>query len=263
MNQETKTTTQGDKVYFMSDLHLGATYLPDERAHEAKVIEMLRDFSRDAKAIYLLGDVLDYWYEYRTVVPRGHVRFFGELARIADSGVKVYWFIGNHDIWLFDYLREELGIEVIDGYAVHEICGKQFFLSHGDGLGDPSVAYGIMRKVFRNRFAQWLFAGIHPRWTIPFAYNWSRHSRMKRGQGIAEYKGDENEVPMQYAKKYVKEHPELDYFVSGHRHVAVTRPLENGGTFVILGDCFRQYTYGEFDGEKFELKSYFEGKDAK
>ena len=119
-----------NKTYFLSDLHLGATYMPDEREHEARVIEMLENFARDARTIYLLGDVLDYWYEYRTVVPRGHVRFFGELARLADSGIKIYWFIGNHDIWLFDYLRDELGVDVIDGYAVHEIDGKKFFLSN-------------------------------------------------------------------------------------------------------------------------------------
>lgn len=252
-----------NKTYFLSDLHLGATYMPDEREHEARVIEMLESFARDARTIYLLGDVLDYWYEYRTVVPRGHVRFFGELARLADSGIKIYWFIGNHDIWLFDYLRDELGVEVVDGYAVHEIGGKKFFLSHGDGLGDPSKAYGLMRKIFRNRFAQWLFAGIHPRWTIPFAYRWSRHSRMKRGDGIASYHGDENELPMIFARKYIATHGEVDYFITGHRHVAVTRPLGEHGTFAILGDCFRQYSYGVFDGKKFELLHFFDGKNAK
>lgn len=241
------------KTYFLSDLHLGATYMPDEREHEARVIAMLRSFEKDARTIYLLGDVLDYWYEYKTVVPRGHVRFFGELARLADSGIKIYWFIGNHDIWLFDYLKNELGIEIIDGSAIHEIDGKHFFMCHGDGLGDPSRAYGLMRRIFRNRFAQWLFAGIHPRWTIPFAYRWSNHSRMARGEGIAQYKGDEQELPMIYARKYVSEHPDIDYFISGHRHVAVTRPLPNGGTFAILGDCFRQFTYGVFDGSVFTL----------
>ncbi len=251
------------KTYFLSDLHLGATYMPDEREHEARVIAMLQDFGRDADSIYLLGDVLDYWYEYKTVVPRGHVRFFGELARLADSGVKIYWFIGNHDIWLFDYLRDEIGIEVVDGNAVHTICGHRFFLSHGDGLGDPSKAYALMRRTFRNRFAQWLFAGIHPRWTIPFAYRWSRHSRLKRGDGIARYKGDDNEIPMKFARAYIAEHPEIEYFITGHRHIAIERPLPNGGLFVILGDCFRQYSYGVFDGNNFSLRYYYGIPDSK
>ncbi len=245
------------KTYFLSDLHLGATYMPDEREHEARVVAMLREFGRDARAIYLLGDVLDYWYEYRTVVPRGHVRFFGELARLSDSGVKIYWFIGNHDIWLFDYLRDELGIEVIDGIAEHTIAGRKFVLCHGDGLGDPSRLYGLMRNIFRNRVAQWFYAAIHPRWTVPFAYQWSHHSRMTRGEGIAKYLGDDEELPMIYARKYVSEHTDVDYFITGHRHIAIERDLPNGGHFVILGDCFRQYTYGVFDGRDFALRHYY------
>jgi len=235
------------KSYFLSDLHLGATYLPDERCHEERVVEMLQAMARDAKAVYLLGDVLDYWYEYRTVVPRGHVRFFGQLAAMADAGIRILWFTGNHDIWLFDYLSSELGITVIDGSMVTDIDGFNFFLAHGDGLGDPSFGFKIIRKVFRSRVAQWMFAAIHPRWTVPFAYKWSSHSRRVRGGGIASYKGDDNELPMIFAKKYVAENPDIDYFITGHRHVAVTRPLPGGKEFVILGDCFHQYTYAVFD----------------
>ncbi len=244
------------KTYFISDLHLGATYLDDERDHERWVIAMLRSFADDARAIYMLGDVLDYWYEYRTVVPRGHVRFFGELARLADAGIKIYWFIGNHDIWLFDYLRNEIGMDVIDGSVVHTIDGKQFFLSHGDGLGNIGRGFRLIRSLFRNRVCQYLYAAIHPRWTVPFAYRWSQHSRSVRGDGIARYKGDDNEPAMIYAREYVKEHPTLDYFVTGHRHIAIERPLGEHTKFVILGDCFRQYTYAVFDGENLELRQF-------
>lgn len=244
------------KTYFLSDLHLGATYMPDEREHEARVVAMLRAMEHDARSIYLLGDVLDYWFEYRTVVPRGHVRFFGELARLCDMGVRVVWFTGNHDIWLFDYLESELGVEIVRSHRCETIDGKRFFLAHGDGLGDPSLGFKVIRKIFHNHWCQKAFSGIHPRWTVPFAYRWSHHSRLARGGGVAQYKGDDRELPMQYALRYVAAHPDLDYFITGHRHVAVTRPLPNGGEFVILGDCFRQYTYGMFDGTAFSLLTF-------
>lgn len=244
------------RTYFLSDLHLGATYLPDEREHERFVISMLRQMSADARAIYLLGDVLDYWFEYKTVVPRGHVRFFGQLAAMADAGIKIYWFAGNHDIWLFDYLSDELGVTVVDGEEVHLIDGHPFFLGHGDGLGDKSRGFRFIRAIFRNKLCQKLFSAIHPRWTVPFAYRWSRHSRRVRGGGIATYQGDENEPQMIFAREHAATHPDIEYYIMGHRHVLVDRPVGANARFVLLGDCFRQFTYAVWDGHSLRLEQF-------
>ena len=167
----------GKNAYFISDLHLGASYIPDPVAHESRITKFLDSITGDAAELYLLGDILDYWYEYRTVVPRGYTRFFGTLCRMADSGVRITWFIGNHDIWLFDYLKEEIGMKVVDGFEIKEILGKRFFLSHGDGVGRLPASFRFLRATFRNKVCQKLYAAIHPRWTIPFAHRWSNHSR--------------------------------------------------------------------------------------
>lgn len=154
-----------DKIYFISDMHLGATYLGDPLEYERRVVRWLDSIADDAAELYMLGDVLDYWYEYRYVVPRGFTRFFGAVARLADSGVKVTWFIGNHDIWISDYIPRELGVKVVDGYEVVELGCKRFFLSHGDGLGRLPRGFRFIRSMFRNRTCQRLFSAIHPRWT--------------------------------------------------------------------------------------------------
>ena len=164
------------RTYFLSDVHLGASYIADRRGHEKRLVAFLDSISHDASNLFLLGDILDYWFEYKTVVPRGYVRFFGALARLADCGVRVVWFIGNHDIWLFDYLRDEIGIEIVDtnqGGIPQIIDGVHFFIGHGDTFGRQPRSYMFLRGIFHNRFLQRLYSGIHPRWTIPFAHGWS------------------------------------------------------------------------------------------
>ena len=156
-------------TYFLSDFHLGARYFDSPLDNERRVVAFLDSIKDSAKEIYLLGDILDYWYEYRYVVPRGFTRFFGKIAELSDLGVKIYWFIGNHDIWIFDYLPSELGITVVDGPMVKDISGKRFFLDHGDAVGKRKLSFRILRSVFRNKVCQKLYAAIHPRWTIPFA----------------------------------------------------------------------------------------------
>ena len=176
-------------TYFLSDFHLGARYFEEPRETERRVVDFLDSIKGDAKEVYLLGDILDYWFEYRYVVPRGFTRFFGKIAELTDLGVKVYWFIGNHDIWIFDYLPNELGVEVIDGEVTKEIDGKVFFLAHGDGVGKQPRSFRMLRSLFRNRFCQKLYSAIHPRWTIPFALSWSNSSR-KGDDEYPEYKGE-------------------------------------------------------------------------
>lgn len=244
-------------TYFISDLHLGATYLPDGDAYERRVVRWLQSIKDDAEALYMLGDVLDYWYEYRTVVPRGFIRFFGELARLADSGVKIYWFIGNHDIWLFDYLRDEIGLTVVDGFLEKEIYGKMFFLSHGDGLGKLKPSFRFIRKLFRNKFCQKLYSGIHPRWTIPFALKWSTHSR-NFNEVIPQFEGPDKEPLIAFSKEYLNTHPDINYFVYGHKHVLVDYPISSTSEVVILGDWIHHFSYGKWDGKDFKLLTFRE-----
>ncbi len=213
-NQEKRFS--GNRIYFISDLHLGSRYLPDKKRAERNIVSFLDSISYDATEIYLLGDILDYWFEYRYVVPRGFVRFFGKLAELADSGVKITWLIGNHDIWIFDYLPDELGIEVVDGALIRKMGEHIFFLSHGDGMGERSWTFRFMRTLFRNKFCQKLYSGIHPRWTVPFALGWSRNSRQ---QGLA---GNNDTIGVRKLQEFAASHhasnPEIDFYIFGHVH---------------------------------------------
>lgn len=241
-------------TYFLSDFHLGARYFEEPRETERRVVDFLDSIKGDAKEVYLLGDILDYWFEYRYVVPRGFTRFFGKIAELTDLGVKVYWFIGNHDIWIFDYLPNELGVEVIDGEVTKEIDGKVFFLAHGDGVGKQPRSFRMLRSLFRNRLCQKLYSAIHPRWTIPFALSWSNSSR-KGDDEYPEYKGEENEFLEIFANDYLKSH-KVDYFVFGHRHIMLDKKLQGGATLVVLGDWLHYCSYAVWDGNNLALKSF-------
>ncbi len=239
-------------IYFISDLHLGASYLKNPLDYERKVVRWLRTVAVEASELYLLGDILDYWYEYRHVVPRGFTRFFGALAELADAGVKITWFIGNHDIWIFDYLPKEIGMRVVDGCETVEIAGKRFFLSHGDGLGNLPFGFRFIRSVFRNKFCQKLFSGIHPRWTVPFAHKWSSHSRDFDGE-CPIFSGNDNENLITFARQYLATDPTIDYFIFGHYHIMLDYKLSETSQLIILGDWIHHFSYAKFDGNKVEL----------
>ena len=164
-------------VYFLSDCHLGAGYIVDPRAQEKALAAWLDSIAADASALYLLGDIIDYWFEYRNVVPRGYTRFLGALARLADKGVEIVWLKGNHDIWMTDYLTSEIGCRIVDGLLDTHIAGRRFVMEHGDGVGRRPLAFRALRRIFRSSTARVLYAAIHPRWTVGFAHSWSRHSR--------------------------------------------------------------------------------------
>ena len=247
---------QRTKTYFISDLHLGAAYLDRPHDRERLLAEFLKEISADAARLYLVGDVLDYWFEYRTVVPRGHVRFFGALAALADAGVEITWLIGNHDIWMFDYLRTELGIKVVDGSISETIDGKKFFISHGDGLGKLKPSFRFIRGLFRNRFCQKLYAAIHPRWTVAFAYKWSSSNRDYDPNDVPVYEGEIKDNVEEWARGYLAKHPETDYIVLGHHHVAVDKQLGDRTRLIILGDWIYNFTYAVFDGEHMILQQY-------
>ena len=247
-------------TYFISDLHLGATYFNNAIDNERRVVKWLRSIKDNARELYLLGDVLDFWYEYRNVVPRGFIRFLGTLAELADEGVKITWLIGNHDIWIFDYLPNEIGCEVIDGNCVREIDGKRFFMSHGDAIGSLKPGFKLIRKIFRNRFCQKIFASIHPRWTISFAHNWSSHSR-KAGGYQPRFEGEDKEPFIEFARKYSEENSEINYYLFGHRHIMLDYELDSNARVVVLGDWINHCSYAVFENGKLELKQWKEERD--
>lgn len=242
-------------AYFLSDLHLGAPYFRDSREAERRVVDFLDSIKEKADVVYLLGDILDYWYEYRYVVPRGFVRFFGKLAELTDSGVRVVWFIGNHDIWIFDYLPSEIGVEVVDGYLVEKIDGKHFLMTHGDGIGKLKPSFKLLRKLFRSKICQKAFAGIHPRWTVPFAYNWSRHSRKADGPDLPDAERLTKNI-LTFSHEYLAEHPEMDYFVFGHLHLLEDVEIGPHTHMIVLGEWIKQFSYAHWDGEKMTLHKY-------
>lgn len=243
------------RAYFIADCHLGAAYIEDRRAHELRIVGWLESIAPTATHLFLLGDIIDYWFEYRYVVPRGYTRFFGTLAALADRGVKITWLKGNHDIWLFDYLRDEIGIEVADGVISRELGGKKFVMAHGDGVGRQSVTFTILRSMFRNRTLQRMYAAIHPRWTVGFAHAWSSHNRLTGKAELTDYLAPDDRY-ITFASDYMAEHGSVDYFVFGHRHILVDQSGPSLSRVIILGDAFRLFTYGEFDGTEFTLRTF-------
>lgn len=242
------------KTYFISDLHLGASYIADPKTHERRVVEFLHSIADDAKRLFLLGDILDYWWEYRTVVPRGFTRFFGALAQLADAGVEITWFKGNHDVWIFDYLPNEIGLTVHDGVLVTELEGKRFLMEHGDGVGKLPWTFRRLRALFRCRIAQKLYAAIHPRWTIGFAHGWSSHSRKTGGYIPKEGVGDSL---VEFAEVYNATHSEkIDYFIFGHQHIVMDKKLNDGAEILILGDWISKFSYAVWDEKDVKI-SYF------
>lgn len=239
-------------VYFLSDAHLGAGYIEDRKGLERRLAHWLDSISGDADALYLLGDVIDYWFEYRNVVPRGHSRFLGALARLADRGVKVVWLKGNHDIWMTDYLTSEIGCTVVDGLLDVTISGRRFIMEHGDGIGRRPLSFRILRRFFRSSMARVLYAAIHPRWTVGFAHAWSRHSRKHGG-----YSGGEAAVDnlALWAEDFSRVNGHVDFFVFGHLHHPCQRRLHDGATLTVLGDSFRQMSYAVFNGDTLSLQT--------
>ncbi len=244
------------KVYFASDAHLGLQLHGPSVDRERKLVRWMDSIKPTAKALYLVGDMFDYWFEYRDVVPKGYTRFIGKMAEFVDSGIPIYLFVGNHDIWMFDYFQKEVGATVIDGSYEVEIDGKKFYIAHGDGLGDPSKSFRLLRTFFRNKFCQRLYKMIHPRLTVPFGYAWSHHNRKKKlGSKAENYLGEEREFLVQFAKKYAAEHT-VDFFVFGHRHIELDLMITRSSRVVILGDWVTHFSYGVWDGEDFSLQNF-------
>ena len=263
-----------NNVYFLSDAHLGSLAVPHQRTQERRLVRFLDSIKNKASAIYLLGDMFDFWDEYRYVVPKGFTRFLGKLSELTDNGVEVHYFTGNHDIWTYGYLEEECGVILHRQPTTVEIFNQVFYLAHGDGLGDPDNKFKFLRKMFHNKACQRLLNFFHPWWGMQLGLNWAKHSRMKRTDGKeTPYLGEDREYLILYTKEYLKTHPNIDFFIYGHRHIELdlmlsknreATPQERGekgrARMIILGDWINQFTYAVYDGEHMLLEEYVEGE---
>ena len=247
---------EGKKIYFASDLHLGAPDHASSLLREKRFVAWLDVIKSDAEEIHLVGDVFDFWFEYGTVVPMGFTRLLGKLSEICDTGIPVYMYLGNHDMWMFDYLPREVGVRITDSPIERDFNGKKFYIAHGDGLGPGDHGYKFLKKVFRNRLCQWLFARIHPNLGIRIADYSSQKSRLAEKVEERTYKGEENEWLVIHSKQVSSIQPEIDYFIYGHRHLPLELTLNSGAHCVNLGDWIVHFTYGVFDGESFSLLSF-------
>ncbi len=246
---------RGKKIYFASDFHLGVPSKEKSRAREDKLVRWLTSIEQDAEAIYLVGDIFDFWFEYKHAIPKGFIRFQGKIAQLVDKGIPVHFFIGNHDMWMFDYFEEEIGVTMHREPSSIEVNGKKLLIGHGDGLGPGDRGYKFIKKVFANRFCQWCFARLHPNLGIGMANFWSRKSRAQNNDPET-FLGEDKEWLVIYCKEQLqKQH--IDYFVFGHRHLPIEHDLGNS-KYINLGDWIRYYTYATFDGETLSLKKFEE-----
>ena len=245
----------GKKIYFASDFHLGVPNDEKSLEREKKIVRWLDEAKRDAEEIYLMGDVFDFWFEYRKAVPRGFVRILGKISEITDSGIPVHYFTGNHDMWIFDYLPKETGIKLYRNVVTREINGKKFYLGHGDGLGPGDSGYKFIKKVFRSKLCQWLFARLHPNFGIWMAHYWSRRSRIATGKKDDRYLGDDKEWLVIHCKKILAKE-NFDYFIFGHRHMPLDIKLSGNSRYINLGEWVNYSTYAVFDGTNLELKTF-------
>lgn len=241
------------KIYFASDFHFGAPSATQSKERESKFVKWLDEIKNDADEIFLLGDLFDFWFEYKTVVPKGYIRVLGKIAELSDRGIKIHLFTGNHDMWIFDYLPQELGITLYRKPIKKTWNNKNFFIGHGDGLGPGDHGYKFIKKVFANPFCQWLFARLHPNFGIALANFFSGRSRAINLPKDAVFLGEENEWLVQFCKEELKkEH--TDFFILGHRHLPLNISLNEKSKYINLGDWITHFTYAVFDGENVELK---------
>ncbi len=242
------------KIFFASDFHLGLKAGKDPAEREKLVVRWLTTVAPEAREIYLVGDIFDFWWEYKLVVPRGFTRFLGTVSSITDSGIPVHFFTGNHDMWVRDYLSTECGMLVHTSPFTGIIDGKKFHVAHGEGLGSKSTGYRILLWIFRNKPLRVLYSMLHPRIGIGIGLDWSLHSRFAKGI-TQDFMGEEREDLLRYSRSVV-EKDNIDYFIFGHRHLPMTFNNGSNGRIIFLGDWFSDGSYAEWDGSELYLKSF-------
>jgi len=243
------------KVYFASDFHLGAPNYEESLKREKRIVAWLTEIEDSASEIFLVGDIFDFWFEYKRAIPRGFARIQGKIAELTDKGIPVHIFTGNHDMWIFDYLPKELGVQLYREPIEREFFGKKYFIGHGDGLGPGDKGYKFLKKVFANKFCQWCFARLHPNFGIWLADKSSKSSRAKTGTSDETFLGEENEWLVQYSKEQLlKKH--YDYFIFGHRHLPMEVQVGENSKYINLGEWINYNTYLEVSKDKVELKTF-------
>jgi len=249
------------KTYFISDLHLGAPNAQSSLARERLFCDWLEQIREDADRLYIVGDLFDFWFEYKKAVPRGFTRSLGKLAELADQGLEIHLFTGNHDLWIRDYLPSEIGLQLHREPVYHNLQGKELCIGHGDGLGPGDYGYKFLKKVFTNPLLQWMFARLHPNFGIGLADGLSKWSRSHTGGDDAIFKGKEEEWLYIYCQEVLQKKA-IDYFIFGHRHLPLELELSKESTYINLGDWIKYYTYAVLEEGQLQLK-VFKGKLAK
>lgn len=243
---------ESGKIFFASDFHLGLNTGIDPVVREKRVVSWLNAITPEAREIYLLGDIFDFWWEYKLVVPRGFTRFLGTISAITDSGIPVHFFTGNHDMWTGNYLTGECGMILHTGPCTVSFNDKKFHLAHGEGLGSRDPGYKILLSIFRNKTLRALYSMLHPAIGVGFGHKWSLHSRL--GKGITkEFLGEQKEDLIRYAMSF-PESEKIDYFVFGHRHLSMTYKMKQGSEIIFLGDWVKNGSYAEWDGNRITLR---------
>ncbi len=242
------------KIYFASDFHLGSYPKEQSEIREREIVKWLDHIKQDASELYLVGDIFDFWFEYSTVVPKGYIRFLGKLAELADLGIKITLFKGNHDMWMFGYLKKEIGATIINNELILDLNGKSCYIHHGDGLGPGDKKYKVLKKIFRSSFCQWLFARLHPNLGIGIAQRWSKHSRISNNSD-EKFLGEDKEWLIQYANDILHTQ-HYDYFIFGHRHFPYEIELRKDSKIINLGEWINYYTYAVWDGQTLNLQRW-------
>lgn len=250
------TLKDNQKVFFASDFHLGTPDASSSLAREKKIVRWLDSIQNEAAAVFLVGDLFDFWFEYDTVIPKGYMRFLAKITQMRQHGIPVFFFTGNHDLWMKDYFTQELDIPVFHNPIAIEVNQKRFLIGHGDGLGPGDYKYKVLKKFFTNPFCQWMFKWLHPDIGIKLALLWSRNSRLSNlKNGEDEFKGKENEWLFLYSEE-MEQKMHFDYYVFGHRHLPLKLPVGHSSMYYNLGEWVSQCHYGVFNGQGFELKDF-------
>ncbi|MBL7931749.1 MAG: UDP-2,3-diacylglucosamine diphosphatase [Bacteroidia bacterium] len=242
-------------MYFASDFHLGVPTHESSLKREKLVCKWLDSIKHDAAEIFLVGDLFDFWYEYKYTIPKGTTRLLGKIAEITDSGIPVHFFVGNHDLWMKDYFIEELGVQIHHQPITRTFSNKVFFIGHGDGLGPGDHWYKFLRKIFASKVCQWLFSRLHPNLAFWIAKKSSKRSRVITGDSDEKFLGQENEWLFLFSRDYLKEH-KVDYFIFGHRHLPLDLDVDGKARYINLGEWINYNTYAVFDGTNVELKTF-------
>jgi UDP-2,3-diacylglucosamine hydrolase len=245
----------GKKIFFASDFHLGVPDHESSIQREKKIVAWLDSIKDEAHSIFLLGDIFDFWFEYRHAIPKGYIRIQGKLAELRDAGIPIIFFTGNHDMWMFDYFEKELSIAIYRQPEVLIVGEHRFLIGHGDGLGPGDKTYKILKQIFNSKVCQWLFARIHPNLGIGIANYWSRNSRINNYKKEEKFEGEDGEFLMVYCKE-LEQNEHHDFYIFGHRHLPLDLKINERSRYINLGEWVNFSTYAEYDGVLLQLKSY-------